>query len=281
MKKLHSVMGNAQALDGGSMFGNIPKALWSRWIAPDDQNRIPLCCRALLIQEAHKTILLEAGIGNFFDPKLKDRYGVIESEHILLHSLAKLGLSHTDIDMIVLSHLHFDHAGGLLGAWQPDKPPELLFPKAQYLVSCSAWTRACHPHPRDRASFIPALNQQLEQSGRLVLLDSERSPLLGPGYRFSTTHGHTPGLLHTHIDSEEGPIVFASDLIPGTPWVHLPVTMGYDRAPEQLIDEKKSLLSQCIQDNGRLFYTHDHKTALSRIQCDAQGRYSAIDQRPE
>ena len=135
-------MGNSQRLDGGAMFGNAPKALWTRWANPDEQNRIPLSCRCLLIQEPDRNILLETGIGLFFEPKLRDRFGVVEKEHILLKELAELGLSDASIDVVVLSHLHFDHAGGLLSPWVEGQSPELLFPNAQFVVGATAWERA-------------------------------------------------------------------------------------------------------------------------------------------
>src|SRR5690606_29508772 len=134
MRTLTSLLGNSQRLDGGAMFGNAPKALWSRWIAPDDQNRIPLACRALLVRDGGRLVLLETGIGAFFDPKLKDRYGVVEDEHVLLRSLDEAGASHEDVDVVVLSHLHFDHAGGLLTPWREGAAPELLFPRATFVV---------------------------------------------------------------------------------------------------------------------------------------------------
>jgi glyoxylase-like metal-dependent hydrolase (beta-lactamase superfamily II) len=110
-----SIDGNSQKLDGGSMFGNAPKAMWSRWIAPDELNRIPLACRCLLVKDLDgRNVLFETGIGAFFEPALRERYGVVESHHVLLDSLAEAGVSHEDIDVVVLSHLHFDHAGGLL-----------------------------------------------------------------------------------------------------------------------------------------------------------------------
>jgi glyoxylase-like metal-dependent hydrolase (beta-lactamase superfamily II) len=274
-RRLTSVLGNSQRLDGGAMFGNAPKALWSRWVAPDEQNRIPLACRCLLVQEPGRTILFESGIGTFFDPKLRDRYGVVEERHVLLDSLGGLGVAPSDIDLVVLSHLHFDHAGGLLTAWRPDTAPGLVFPRARVVVGREAWDRANHPHPRDRASFIPELHRQLEASGRLELVDGERSPTLGEGYRLRFSHGHTPGLLLTEIEMPEGPVVFVADLIPGTAWVHLPITMGYDRYPELLIDEKRRLLEDVAERNGRLFYTHDPEVAVSAVARDESGRFRA------
>jgi len=139
------------------MFGNAPKMMWQRWLQADETNRIPLACRCLLVRDGGRTILLETGIGAFFAPALRERYGVVESEHVLLSSLNALGVAPEQVDVVVLSHLHFDHAGGALTAYAPNTPPQLVFPNATYVVGAEAWQRAVSPHPRDRASFIPAL----------------------------------------------------------------------------------------------------------------------------
>jgi glyoxylase-like metal-dependent hydrolase (beta-lactamase superfamily II) len=281
MTSITALMGNSQRLDGGAMFGNAPRALWQRWMAPDQDNRVGLACRALLIEDGGRRVLLEAGIGAFFEPRLRERYGVVEVEHVLLDSLAARGLGHEDIDVVVLSHLHFDHVGGLLAPWRPGGELELLFPKARFVVGAEAWGRARRPHPRDRASFIPGLCELLEGSGRLELVEGRRSSTLGDGYRFHMSSGHTPGLLMTEVGASGGGIVFASDLIPGTPWVHAPITMGYDRFPELLIDEKLALLADLVERGGRLFYTHDPAVALSGVARDERGRYRACDEQRE
>lgn len=276
-RKLWSIAGNSQRLDGGAMFGNAPRAVWERWIAPDAQNRIPLACRALLIVEpSGRTVLLETGIGAFFAPKLRERFGVEQAEHVLLAELERAGVPHTQVDVVVLSHLHFDHAGGLLAPFAEGKSPELLFPKARFVVGRVAFERACHPHVRDRASFIPELTGLLEATGRLELVDGAGSDLLGPDFRFHLSDGHTPGLLLTEVAGDHGPILFAGDLVPGAAWVHLPITMGYDRNAELLIDEKTRLLSDLAARGGRLFFTHDPAIALARVAV-RDGRYSATD----
>ena len=271
-RRLYSVLGNSQKLDGGAMFGNAPKALWSRWSTPDDDNRIDLSCRALLVREPERTILFETGIGAFFSPELKLRFGVNESEHVLLESLKGLGLSDSDIDVVVLSHLHFDHAGGLLAAYQENEPPRLLFPKAQFVVGHEAFERAKHPHARDRASFIPELPGLLEASGRLEIVSKAHSSVLGDGYRFWTTHGHTPGMLHAEVSGESGPVFFAADLIPGRSWVRAAITMGYDRYPELLIDEKTEILESLFERSGRVFFTHDPSCAMSELRRNERGQ---------
>lgn len=276
--QLWSLIGNSQQLDGGAMFGNAPKALWSRWIAPDPQNRIPLACRCLLAKDlGGRNVLFEAGIGAFFEPALRERYGVVEERHVLLDSLATAGLSHEDIDVVVLSHLHFDHAGGLLAAWEEGKPPRLLFPNATFVVGAEHWRRAEHPHPRDRASFIPELQQLLADSGRLELVEGEHAASLGEAVRFSYSDGHTPGLMLAEV----GGMVFCADLIPGRFWVHLPITMGYDRYPEALIDEKRAFLEDKLARGIELFFTHDHDCAAARVVRDEKGRYGTGDERRE
>ena len=280
--KLWSILGNSQKLDGGAMYGNAPRAMWAKWSPPDEDNRIALACRALLASPLNgKTVLFETGIGAFFEPKLRERYGVVEERHVLLESLREAGFEHEDIDVVVLSHLHFDHAGGLLAPWREGHAPELLFPNATYLVSAACWDRATSPHSRDRASFIAELPELLERSGRLEIVDGVHSRTLGHSVRFHYSDGHTPGLMLAEIIGPEyvwgdphGGVVFCADLIPGRPWVHVPITMGYDRNAELLIDEKREFLEDKLARNVHLFFTHDPGCALAQVTRDEKGRFA-------
>jgi glyoxylase-like metal-dependent hydrolase (beta-lactamase superfamily II) len=284
--KLWSICGNTQRLDGGAMFGNVPRAMWEKWIRPDAENRIPLACRALLADAiGGKRVLFETGIGAFFEPKMRERFGVIEADHVLLQNLAEAGYAHEDIDVVVLSHLHFDHAGGLLSAWREGEAAQLLFPNATFIASAAHVARARDPHARDRASFIPELLPLLEASGRLEIVDGPYSRTLGKAVHFHFSEGHTPGLMLAEIagageatGQPHGGVVFCADLIPGRAWVHLPVTMGYDRYPERLIDEKQEFLADKLERDVRLFFTHDVDCAMARVRRDDKGRYSTSEE---
>ena len=270
------VEGNSQKLDGGAMFGNAPREVWKRWAEPDEKGRIQLATRGFLLQTGERKILFEAGIGNFFEPKLADRYGIQDSKtHKLIESLGGLGVSPEDVTDVVLSHLHFDHAGGLLSSHREGGGHSLVFPNARYIVSQGAWERALNPHPRDRASFVLELNQLLRDSGRLQVIDPKRPPedLAEIGIQFIETHGHTPGQMLSMINCKQACIVFLGDLVPGAPWLHVPITMGYDRYPELLIDEKSYLYGDLARLKKPIWlaFEHDLDHPIVRVEFEQIG----------
>jgi len=278
--KLSSILGNGQKLDGGAMFGNVPRAVWKKWMPPDELGRITLACRALLVEIGDRKILCETGIGDFFSPKLKERFGVEGEGPVLLQNLNAAGFQEDEITDVVLSHLHFDHAGGMLSSYDEAKGDQqeykLLFPNATLFVGKTAWERAISPHQRDRASFIPQLEKLLQDSGRLLIVEGESCPELPHEFSFHYTGGHTPGHMHTVISgfASEARVFFAGDLIPGVPWVHVPVTMGYDRFPEQLIDEKQEVYKK--YEGDWFYFTHDPRYCMARVSRE-NGKFSPCD----
>jgi len=276
-----SIEGNRQWLDGGAMFGNAPKTLWMQWIKSDSQNRIPLACRSLVIKRERLTLLFEAGIGFYMEPKLSSRYGVEGDTALLLKNLKKVGIGEEDVNYVILSHLHFDHAGGMVPEWPEITKADWFphFPNATYILGKDQYERALSPHPRDQASYIPGLAEKLKESGRLILLDSEEPELedLKGWISFLYAYGHTPGLMHSIIQGEKETIFFASDMVPGTAWINLPIVMGYDRYPEQTVNEKKILMERAVAERWLLFYTHDPHTVASRVRVNGKGKYESCE----
>ncbi|MBY0316271.1 MAG: MBL fold metallo-hydrolase [Bdellovibrionales bacterium] len=270
------ILGNSQKLDGGAMFGNAPRAVWQKWISSDDIGRIPLACRALLIEFDDKKILFETGIGAFFDPKLADRFGVETPKiHQLRENLKKIALEPEDITHVILTHLHFDHAGGLLPTYEEIQNGNhgIIFKNAEILVGKEAWERALHPHSRDRASFIADLPEKLKATGKLRILDGHEQ-LFDGRLRFFISNGHTPGQMLSIFRGENTSIVFCGDLVPGRHWVHLPITMGYDRFPELLIEEKETLYK--MSQDWLFFFTHDDQVAASYIELTDKKKFEPV-----
>jgi glyoxylase-like metal-dependent hydrolase (beta-lactamase superfamily II) len=278
--KATAIEGNRQLLDGGAMFGNAPRPVWERWIRPDEVGRIPLACRCLLIEAGPLKILCETGIGAFFDPKLAERFGVqTPTRHLLLENLKSHDVLPEQIDYVILSHLHFDHAGGLLPTYAEIQAGQrgLVFPRAKFLVGEKAWERALNPHSRDKASFIPELTELLKASGRLILVPKDPLPKdLASRIEFLETEGHTPGQMHTLFKGDRQKIFFCGDLIPGRAWVHLPITMGYDRYPEKLIDEKAAVYKRAVAEDWLLFFTHDPLVSAAKVRSTEGGKFEPV-----
>jgi len=239
-------------LDGGAMFGVVPKALWAQQAPPDDRNRILMAMRPLVIR-GNRTMLIDAGLGGKDDAKFHDIYGVDRSRN-LDHTLAEAGLSPEDVDIVLASHLHFDHAGGFTfrDASGRVKPK---FPRAQYIVRRGEWEDATHPHERNRASYLPDNYVPLADAGVLQLVDDDQTIM--PGVRVRRTGGHCMHHQMILIESGGKTAAFVADLIPTTAHLSAPWIMGYDLYPMDTLAAKKAFLAEAVEKDMLVFFEHD------------------------
>ncbi|WCM49140.1 MBL fold metallo-hydrolase [Pseudomonas sp. WJP1] len=275
-RRLSTLDGRSHKLDGGVMFGNTPRHTWLDWIRPDHDNLVQLASRGLLVQQGDRNILVLAGASALLAPP---RRACTCQKHVpgLLESLAQQGLTESDINTVVLSHLHAQLSPETRAAIDDGDTPRLLFPAARYITGERHWFRALHNHPHDRALFVRQIVHRLEGSGRLMLVEGGRCKELGDGWRLHFSEGYTPGQLIPEIAMPGGPVVFAGDLIPGTHWLSLAVTTANDRNPEGIVGEKERLLDYLVANGGRLFFASDPDIAMIKVMRDKQSRYLPFD----
>jgi glyoxylase-like metal-dependent hydrolase (beta-lactamase superfamily II) len=240
------------ALDGGAMFGVVPKPLWERVAPADARNRIRMGMRPLLVR-GERTVLIDAGCGDKMDAKSAEIYAFDRARH-LDHALAGAGLSATDIDVVLASHLHFDHAGGFT-ARGPHGVVRPRFPRAQYIARTGEWEDATHPHVRNRASYFGENYVPLSEAGVLTLVDGDGE--VAPGIRVRRTGGHTMHHQIVMIESRARTAVFMADLIPTVAHVPLPWIMGYDLYPMDTLAFKRAFLREAVEREYLVFFEHD------------------------
>jgi glyoxylase-like metal-dependent hydrolase (beta-lactamase superfamily II) len=259
--ELVSLTDGTFALDGGAMFGVIPKVLWSRVAAADDRNRIPLAMRPLLVR-GRQTLLIDTGIGDKLDAKSRDIFAV-DRAVTLDGSLAAAGLTAADVDIVLATHLHFDHAGGFTvrGADGVVRP---RFPNARYFVRRGEWDDAWHPHERNRASYLADNYASVEKSGQLTLVDDDAEIM--PGVRTVRTGGHTAHHQLVRIESRGQTAVFMADLIPTAAHVPLPWIMGYDLYPMDTLAFKRSFLTEAATQEYLVFFEHEPAFAAGHFR---------------
>jgi len=248
-------------LDGGAMFGVVPKPLWARRAPADARNRIALGLRPLLVRTRDRLVLIDAGIGEKMPPKDVEIYA-IDRTRSLDHALAGAGVAAADIDVVVASHLHFDHMGG--GTRRDGAAIVPRFPRARYLIRRGEWDDATHPHERNRASYLPENLTPLADAGVIDFIDADAE--VCPGIRVRRTGGHTRHHQIVEIASGGRTAVFTADLIPTTAHLDPAWVMGYDLYPMDTLGFKRAFVEEAIEREYVIFFEHDPAIAAGVIR---------------
>ena len=256
-------------LDGGATYGVVPKPLWERSTPADDRNRVPVALRCLLVEGGGRRILVDTGVGDRWDARQREIYGMTRRAGELLTQLDEAGLARESITDVVLTHLHFDHAGGACLDSDGLVP---TFPEAAYWLQRQQWEWAHAPSERDRVSFRVEDFDPLEASGRLQLLDGVTEIL--PGLKLVPVNGHTPGQQIAELHTHDGVLVFLADFVPSVAHLHLPWVAGFDLNPLITLHEKRQFLSRAAADDYLLVFQHDATHEACRVEF-RDGRFRA------
>ena len=271
--KLYTIDTELFKLDGGAMFGVVPKTLWNKLNPADENNLCTWAMRLLLIEEGNQLILIDTGIGYKQDAKFLSHY-YLHGNHTLDKSLAKHGFSKTDITDVVLTHLHFDHCGGAI-----ERKGEQLLPafvNARYWSNAQHWQWAIQPNEREKASFLKENILPIQQSGQLHMVDTPTdgglvaSSIL-PGLSFRFVYGHTDAMMLPQIQYGDKTIVYMADLLPSVAHIPLPYVMGYDMFPLTTLNEKQRFLQEALDNNYILFFEHDPQVECCSVQLTEKG----------
>jgi glyoxylase-like metal-dependent hydrolase (beta-lactamase superfamily II) len=265
--RVHVVPGGRFALDGGAMFGVVPRVLWEKTDPPDDLNRVALSCNVALIETAGLRVLVDPGLGDKWSDKER-RLMRIDPSATVGGGLAELGLRAEEVDLVINTHLHFDHAGG--NTVLADGHPRPAFPRARYLVQAGEWEDATHPHERNHASYRPEDFLPLAEAGLLQRLEGEVE--VAPGVRVLPVGGHTAHHQVVVVESGGRTLVIPTDLLPTASHLPLPFIMGYDLFPLATLEAKRALLRRVIDDGWWMLFYHDPRVAIGSVKQEG-GRY--------
>lgn len=249
-------------LDGGAMFGVVPKTLWEKKFPADEKNRIKLALNSILIKTAKELILVETGIGGDLDPKFNDYYSVERKPGLVL-SLEKLGYQVEDIDLVVNTHLHFDHCGGNTSKNEKGEDAP-TFPKARYIIQKGEWEYALHPSERDKASYLEQNFLPLEKHGLLQLVDGNKE--ISEGVEVIVVPGHTSRHQCLKISTGGKVCFFLGDLVPTSAHVGLSYIMSYDLFPQQTLENKRVYFEQAIEEDWILAFNHDPEHFFGKVK---------------
>ena len=268
---VHAIQAGGQQLDGGAMFGVVPKTLWSRRIEADEKNRIPMGMRCLLIEHEAGLVLLDTGSGNKETPKFHDIYGIenrgADGRTALEDGIRAAGFTPDDVTLVINTHLHFDHAGG--NTWRAPSG-ELLpaFPNARYVVQVGERDYAEHPNERTAASYFPANWGPIVGRDRFEFVSGEREIL--PGIVVRPTPGHTPHHQSVLVRSGGETLCFLGDVVPTSHHLPLPWIMGYDVEPLVTLESKRALLAEAVREAWLLVFEHDAHVGFGRVVHDGK-----------
>jgi glyoxylase-like metal-dependent hydrolase (beta-lactamase superfamily II) len=271
---LHAIESGMQALDGGAMFGVVPKPLWEKRIPADARNRIPLGLRCLLVETADQLVLIETGLGNKENEKFRDIYGVDNAAtdaaypDRLQQAIGELGFSAADVGTVIDTHLHFDHAGGNTFR-DGDGQVRLAFPNARYFVQRGEWEWAHRANERTSASYLPDNYEPVMAAGRLELVEGDVE--IVPGISVLRTPGHCPHHQSVLVRSGGETACFLADVIPTFAHLPLPWIMGYDVEPLVTLESKRALLQRATDERWLLVSTHDPFTPWGYAVAEGKG----------
>lgn len=263
--ELHAVRDGTLALDGGAMFGIVPRPLWERKIPPDPRNRIPLAARCLLAvdRDAGRVILVDAGMGDKWDARSVDIYGIDKSQGDLLAGLRRLGFGPEDVTDLLLTHLHFDHVGGATRRL-PGGELALVFPRAVHHLQRRNWSWAHAPTEKDAGSYRAENFELLQHSNLLHLVDGTAE--LFPDVELIVSEGHTAGQQLPRFHDGTAHLTYCGDVIPTAAHLRPSWIMAYDLHPLTTLEEKKVLVAEALEDDGILFFEHDPNVAACRLE---------------
>ena len=269
--KIHALDTGLFKLDGGAMFGVVPKSMWQKAYPADANNMCTWALRALLIEDGPRLMLIDTGIGDKQDDKFRGHF-YLHGDDTLEKSLQKLGFTSADITDVFLTHLHFDHCGGAVTR-RPDGTLQLAFPNATYWSNAAHWQWATHPNPREKASFLPDNILPIHESGHLRLLDPAAGPpdALPQFQEIIFADGHTEKLMVPVLRYKGRTLAFMSDLLPSAAHLPLPYVMGYDVRPLVTMTEKAAVLQRAAAENWVLLLQHDHHHEAITVQQTERG----------
>ncbi|QNK63292.1 MBL fold metallo-hydrolase [Pedobacter sp. PAMC26386] len=265
---LHTIDTGLFKLDGGAMFGVVPKSIWQKSNPSDANNMCTWAMRCLLIEDGNRLILIDTGIGNKQDEKFLSHY-YLHGDDTMEKSLAAKGFSKDDITDVFLTHLHFDHCGGAIVREGGKLVP--AFKQATYWSNEKHWNWAVNPNDREKASFLKDNILPLQESGQLKFIDDQEGVEFQPGFKVRFAFGHTDAMMLPQLTYKDHTIVYTADLLPSTGHIPLPYVMAYDMFPLQTLKEKKAFLEEAAAKNYILYLEHDSVNECCTVQQTEKG----------